>query len=92
MFFSVDGGGFQIQLWYLSEGPPSTCLSFDGGRSRIYNFDTSQGTRRRRFLAWMVDAARSTAPTPPRKPVVDVFYVDGGVLLDLHQHLSGGRR
>jgi hypothetical protein len=37
----------------------------DGGRSRI-SVSTSQGPRRRRFLALMVGAPRSPAPTPPR--------------------------
>jgi hypothetical protein len=31
-------------------GPPSTVLSVDGGRSRIYSSDTSQGARRRCLL------------------------------------------
>jgi hypothetical protein len=47
-------------------------LSVDGGRSWISSSDTSQGARRRRFLALMVDAPGSPAPAPPRGPAVDV--------------------
>jgi hypothetical protein len=47
-------------------------LSVDGGRSRIYSSDTSQGAHRQCFLALMVDAPGSTSPTPPRGPAVDV--------------------
>jgi hypothetical protein len=54
------------------KGPPSTFLSVDGGRSRIYSSDTPQGARRRCFLALTVGAPGSTAPTPPRGPTVDV--------------------
>jgi hypothetical protein len=49
-------------------------LSVDGGRSRIYSSDTSQGARRRRFLALMVNAIRSTAQTPPKGATDDVSY------------------
>jgi hypothetical protein len=48
-------------------------LSVDGGRSRIYSSDTSQGGHRRRFLALMVGALRSTALTPPKELAIDVF-------------------
>jgi hypothetical protein len=61
-----------LQLWHLTGGSPSTFLSVDGGRSRIYNFDTSQGVRRRCFLALMVDAPGSLAPTPSSGPAIDV--------------------
>jgi hypothetical protein len=77
-----------------------TFPSVDGGRSRIYNFGTYQGGRRRRFLALMVDAPGSPALTPLRGPVVDVFYVvDGGrsqisvkgPTIDVIFNLGGGR-
>jgi hypothetical protein len=41
-------------------------LSIDGVHSRIYSSGTSQGARRRCFLALMVGALGSTAPAPPR--------------------------
>jgi hypothetical protein len=53
-------------------GLPSIFLSIDGGRSRIFSSDTTQGARRRHFLALMVDAPGSPTPAPPRRPVVDV--------------------
>jgi hypothetical protein len=53
-------------------------FSVDGGRSRISSSVTSQGVRRRRFLALMVGAPGSPASAPPRGAVIDVFYVDGG--------------
>jgi hypothetical protein len=53
-------------------------LSIDDGRSRIPSSDISQETRRQRFLALMVGAPGSLAPTPPRGSAVDIFYVDGG--------------
>jgi hypothetical protein len=55
-----------------SGGPPSTFFSVDGGHSQIYSSDTSQGARRRRFLALMVGAPGSPAPASPRGPVVDI--------------------
>jgi hypothetical protein len=57
-------------------GPPSTFLSVDGGRSRIF-VSTRQGARCRRFLTLMVGAPGSTATATPRGPVIDVCYVDG---------------
>jgi hypothetical protein len=48
-------------------------LSFDGGRSRISSSGTSQGARRRYFLALMVDTPGSPAPAPPRAPAVNIF-------------------
>jgi hypothetical protein len=39
---------------------------------------SSQGVRCRCFLALMVGAPGSIAPTPPRGPVIDVCYIDGG--------------
>jgi hypothetical protein len=53
-------------------GPTVDVCYIDSRRSRIYNFGTSQGARRRRFLALMVGAPRSPS-APPRGPVVDVF-------------------
>jgi hypothetical protein len=47
-------------------------LSVDGGRSWIYSSGTSQGGRRRRFLALMVGALGSLALAPPKKHVIDV--------------------
>jgi hypothetical protein len=58
-------------------------LSIDGGGSRIFSSDTSQGARRRHFLALMVGTPGSLAPAPPRGAVM---------LSDLQlQHLPGGR-
>jgi hypothetical protein len=57
---------------HLPGSPSSMFLSIDGGYSRMYSSGTSQGTRDRCFLALMVDAPSSTAPTPPREPIVDV--------------------
>jgi hypothetical protein len=48
-------------------------LSVDGGRSRIFSSGTTQGARRRHFLALMVGATGSLASAPPRGPIVDVF-------------------
>jgi hypothetical protein len=48
-------------------------LSVDGGRSRISSSGTSQGARRRYFLALMVDTPGSPAPAPPRAPAVNIF-------------------
>jgi hypothetical protein len=59
-------------------GPPSIFFSVDGGHSRISSFGTSQGARRRCFLALMAGAPKSPAPAPPRESAVDVCYVDGG--------------
>jgi hypothetical protein len=47
-------------------------ISFDGGRSWIYNFDTSQGAHRRYFFSLMVGAPKSTTPAPSKEPTVDV--------------------
>jgi ubiquitin C-terminal hydrolase len=55
---------------HLPHGPSSMFISIDGGRSQIYNSDTSQEAQR--FLAFIVSTLRSTAPTPPKGPVVDV--------------------
>jgi hypothetical protein len=52
-------------------------FNINGGRSQIYSSDTSQGPRRRCFLALMVDAPGSPAPAPPRGTVVDNFNIDG---------------
>jgi hypothetical protein len=41
-------------------------LSIDGRRSWVYSFGTSQGARRRSFIALMVGAPESLAPAPPR--------------------------
>jgi hypothetical protein len=41
-------------------------LNIDGGLSQIYSSDTTQGGRRRRFLALMVGAPGSPAPVPLR--------------------------
>jgi hypothetical protein len=67
-----------LQHRHLPGGPPLTFLSVDGGRSRISSSGTSQRVRRQRFLALMMDAHGSPAPTPPKGPAVGVFYVDGG--------------
>jgi hypothetical protein len=48
-------------------------LSIDGGRS-----GTSQGARCQCFLALMVGAPGSPPPAPPRGPIVNVFYIEGG--------------
>jgi hypothetical protein len=48
----------------------SLCLLPEGSRISV---STRQGARRRRFLALIVVASRSPAPTPPRGPVVNVF-------------------
>jgi hypothetical protein len=53
-------------------------LSVDDGRCRIYSSGTTQGVRRRCFIALMVDTPGSIASAPPREPTVDIFYVDGG--------------
>jgi hypothetical protein len=58
-------------------GQPSMFLSVDGGPSLMYNSDTSQGPRRRCFLALMVGAPGSSS-APPRGLAVDVCCVDGG--------------
>jgi hypothetical protein len=42
-------------------------LSVYGGRSWISSSGTTQGARHRRFLALMVGAPGSPAPTPPRE-------------------------
>jgi hypothetical protein len=55
-----------------ARGPPSTFLSTDGGRSRIYNSGTSQGARRQCFLELMVDASGSTAPAPHKGAAINV--------------------
>jgi hypothetical protein len=54
------------------EGPPSTFLRVDDGRSQIYSSGTSQGVRRQHFLALMVGALGSPAPTPPKRPAINV--------------------
>jgi hypothetical protein len=77
-FFSVDGGRSQISVSTHQGGLPSMFPSVDGGRSRISSSGTSQGTHHRCFLALMVTASGSLAPTPPRRPTIDIFYVDGG--------------
>jgi hypothetical protein len=53
-------------------------VSVDGGRSWIYISNTSQGARRRCFLALNVGAPGSTTLAPPRGPAIDIFYIDGG--------------
>jgi hypothetical protein len=58
----------------------------DGRRSQI-SISTSQGGHHRRFLTLVVGAPGSPALAPPREPAIDIFYVDGGLLPDLHQHL-----
>jgi hypothetical protein len=61
-----------LQLYYLTGGPPSTFLSVDGVHSWIYSFGTYQGVQRRHFLALMVGAPLSTALAPSRGAVIDV--------------------
>jgi hypothetical protein len=39
---------------------------------------SSQGARHRCFLVLMVDVLGSTTLAPPKKPIIDVCYVDGG--------------
>jgi hypothetical protein len=81
--FYVDGGWSRF---YSSQGVRRRCFLRDGGRSWI-SVSTRQGACRRRFLALMVDAPGSIAPTPPREPAVDVLYVDGGC-----SHISASTR
>jgi hypothetical protein len=50
-------------------------FNVDGGCSRI-SVSTSQGARRRCFLALMVDAPGSTALAPPRGPPLTFLSVD----------------
>jgi hypothetical protein len=71
--FHIDGGCSQISVSTSQGGPSSTFLSVDGRRSRIYSSGTSHGVHRRHFLALMVGTPGSTAPTPPRDPVVNIF-------------------
>jgi hypothetical protein len=49
----------------------------DGGCSRIFSSDTSQGAHRRRFLSLMMGAPGSSASAPPWGLAIDNFYVDG---------------
>jgi hypothetical protein len=56
-----------------ARGPPSIFLRVDDGCSWISSSDTHQGTYHRCFLALMMGAPRSLAPTPPRGPVIDIF-------------------
>jgi hypothetical protein len=74
--FYVDGGCFRISI--STRQGPRCRHSVDGGRYRNNSSDTSQGDRRRRFLALMVGTPRSTAPAPLRESTIDVFYIDGG--------------
>jgi hypothetical protein len=53
-------------------------LSVDGGCSRIFSSCTSQWARRRRFLALMVGAPGSSAPTPLGGLPSTFLSVDGG--------------
>jgi hypothetical protein len=53
-------------------------ISADGGRFQIYCSGTSDGVNHQRFLALMVGASGSTAPTPPRGPPSMFLSVDGG--------------
>jgi hypothetical protein len=50
------------------EGPPSTFLSVDGGRSQFSSSGTSQGARHRCFLGLMVGFPGSPALAPLRGP------------------------
>jgi hypothetical protein len=52
-------------------GPTVNVLYIDGGCSRI-SVIASHGAHHRCFLALMVGAPGSLAPTPPRGPAVDV--------------------
>jgi hypothetical protein len=74
--FYVDGGCFRISI--STRQGPRRRHSVDGGRYRNNSSGTSQGARRRRFLALMLGTPRSTAPAPPRESTIDVFYIDGG--------------
>jgi hypothetical protein len=75
--FYVDGGWSRFYSSGAFQGVRRRRFLRDGGRSWI-SVSTHQGACHRRFLALMVDAPGSIAPTPPREPVVDVLYVDGG--------------
>jgi hypothetical protein len=67
-------------------------LSVDGGRSRIYSSDTSQGAHRRCFLALMAGAPGSTALAPPRGGRRRCFLPLMVALLDLRHRLPEGHR
>jgi hypothetical protein len=82
--FYVDGGRSWISSSGTSQGGrASMFLSIDGGRS-----STSQGARCQCFLALMVGAPGSPPPAPPRGPIVNVFYIEGGrsrISISTHQ-------
>jgi hypothetical protein len=63
-------------------GPSSTFLSVDGGRSPTFSSRSPAPVppraRRRCFLALMVGAPGSPAPTPPGGPPLTFLSVDGG--------------
>jgi hypothetical protein len=71
--FYVDGERSWISVSTHQGGSTLTFLSVDDGRSQISSSGTSQGARRRHFLALMVDALGFPAMIPPRGPAVDVF-------------------
>jgi hypothetical protein len=73
--FSVDGGRSWI-FGTTSLGAAIDISCIDGGRSRISSI-TSQGGLPSMFLALMVGAPRSLAPSP-KGPTVNIFFVDGG--------------
>jgi hypothetical protein len=75
--FYVDGGCF----WFYSSGTSqgtrrrrffTLMVGAPGSLSALTRGTSSM------FFTLMVGAPGSTAPTPHRKPVVDVFYVHGG--------------
>jgi hypothetical protein len=76
-FLSVDGGRCRIYISGTSQGSAVDIFYVDGGHSWI-TISTSQGPRRRRFLALMVGATGSTAPTPPKGPPSMFLSLNGG--------------
>jgi hypothetical protein len=80
--FSIGGGRCRTCRQYPPRGPSSTFLSVDGGRSPTFSSRSPAlvppRARRRCFLALMVGAPGSPAPTPPGGPPSTFLSVDGG--------------
>jgi hypothetical protein len=71
MFFTLMVNALDLRQ-HPPGGLPLMFPSGDDGHSWISSSGTSQGTRRRRFLALMVGTPGSPAPAPPRGLTVDV--------------------
>jgi hypothetical protein len=92
MFLSVDGGHSWIYRSGTRQGARRRCFLHQWWMLSDL-CQHSPGGPPSTFFTLMVGAPGSIAPAPPREPIVDVFYVDGGCSqLSVNTHQGTRRR